>query len=94
MKKYFIKLKKQGYYIRKRKGEFNGKIFTDYMMIKDNPTPDSNLIACWLNKSAVKKMIKEIGFKMVFDDKNTVCFLQTPECLKFETQTKEPLIRW
>lgn len=95
MKNYFKKLKKEGFYILIRKGEFNNKIFNEYQLTKNNPTKDSRLIACYMNKLAVKKLVENIGFKIVDNrNENIVFHGSCPEALKFETQTKEPLIRW
>src|SRR5690606_29474368 len=94
MKTYFIDLKNQGYYIRKEKGEYKGQKFNSYTLIKNDPSPESHIIACWLNKKAVEKLKTEIGFSIVSDDnKNRIChFGSFPTALKFSTQTKEPLM--
>jgi hypothetical protein len=93
MKKYFQELKNKGYYILLSKGEFKGKIFYEYQVTKNDPTKDSRLIACWLNKKAFFEVKKIIDFKIIDDTKKVVFHSGSlPIALNFTTQIKESLM--
>jgi len=87
----FKKLKKDGYYLRVQKGTFKNMKHTEFSLVKNLcKNGDKKRIACIVNLATYRILKNEWGFKSIDDDFDTN-WLQKPESLRFETQTKKPL---